>query len=291
MHNLSLATLHNNKYFELQKRNLDVVVISDVHLGTYGCHATELVNYLKSVKPKLLILNGDIIDGWQFSKRYFPKAHFAVIKQIMSLISKDTRVVYITGNHDEVLRKYSDMQFGNLSLTDKFILKIGDKKMWIFHGDVFDNTTKGSAKILAKLGGKGYDLLILLNRAINFILNKFGREKISFSKKIKNSVKKAVKYINNFENTIAELAIENNFDYVICGHIHQPCEKVFSTDKGKVIYLNSGDWVENLTALEFSNGEWNLFTYSAADFEINSIDKNTPEEDLHIFSEKVDYIF
>lgn len=275
----------------MQKRNLDVVVISDIHLGTYGCHATELVNYLKSIKPKLLILNGDIIDGWQFSKRYFPKAHFAVIKQIMSLIAKDTRVVYITGNHDEVLRKYSDMQFGNLSLTDKFILKIGDKKMWIFHGDVFDNTTKGSAKVLAKLGGKGYDLLILLNRAINFILNKFGREKISFSKKIKNSVKKAVKYINNFENTIAELAIENNFDYVICGHIHQPCEKTFSTDKGKVIYLNSGDWVENLTALEFSNGEWNLFTYSPADFEISPIDRNAQEEDLHIFSEKVDYIF
>lgn len=274
----------------MQKRKLDVVVLSDVHLGTYGCHAEELVSYLKTIEPKLLILNGDIIDGWQFTKRYFPNPHFAVIKEIMNLMAKNTHVVYITGNHDEVLRKYSDTHFGNLTLTDKYLLEIDNKRMWIFHGDVFDNTTKGSAKILAKLGGKGYDLLILLNRAINTILKKFGREKISFSKKIKNSVKKAVKYINNFENTIAELAISSNFDYVICGHIHQPCKKEIVTGEGKVIYLNSGDWVENLTALEYSQQQWKIFTYDGQDFELSHLEKMSVH-DFNIFSEKVDFTF
>ncbi|MDE1191938.1 MAG: UDP-2,3-diacylglucosamine diphosphatase [Arachidicoccus sp.] len=275
----------------MEKRKIDVAVISDVHLGTYGCRAEELLHYLKSIEPQLLILNGDIIDGWQFSKRYFPKSHFAVIKRIMSMMAHDTRVIYITGNHDEVLRKYSDLHLGNLTLTDKYILKKGDKKTWIFHGDVFDNTTKGSAKFMAKLGGKGYDLLILMNSAINFILHKLGYGKVSFSKKVKNSVKKAVKYINNFESTIAELAIENKFDYVICGHIHQPCEKEYITQNGKTVYLNSGDWIENLTALEFEKDEWKLYTYNEQDFAITKSKNKEPKEQPHIFSQQVDFIF
>ena len=273
----------------MEKRKLDVVVISDVHMGTYGCHADELLQYLRSIDPELLILNGDIIDGWQFSKKYFPKAHFAVIKEIMNFIYKGKQVVYITGNHDEVLRKYTDAHIGNLTLTDKYIMELDGKKTWIFHGDVFDNTTKGSAKILAKFGGKGYDLLILLNRAINYCLHKLGREKVSFSKKVKNSVKKAVKFINNFEQTIGALAIENGFKYVVCGHIHQPCKKQIVTGEGQVTYLNSGDWVENLTSLEYSNGNWKIFQYDEADFTDVQIEELL-KSDLNIFSEKVDYI-
>lgn len=247
-------------------RSLSVAVISDVHLGTYGCHATELLNYLRSINPQILILNGDIIDGWQFSKRYFPQSHFEVINEIFKKVSEGTRVVYITGNHDEILRRYSDMEIGNILLTDKFLLDIDGKKMWIFHGDVFDNTTKGSAKIIAKLGGKGYDLLILLNRAINFCLKLMNKNKVSLSKKVKNGVKKAVTYINNFEQTIADLAIEKKYDYVICGHIHQPIIKNISQDEGSVTYLNSGDWIENLTALEYNNNEWSLYQYSECEF-------------------------
>jgi UDP-2,3-diacylglucosamine pyrophosphatase LpxH len=251
----------------MQKRNLDVAVISDVHLGTYGCHATELVNYLKSISPKLLVLNGDIIDGWQFSKRYFPLSHIQVIKEVMSLLSKGTRVVYITGNHDEMLRRYSDIQMGDFQLTDKLVLDINGKKTWIFHGDVFDTTTKGSAKLIAKLGGKGYDLLILLNRFINAILKVFGREKMSLSKKVKDGVKKAVSWINNFEQTAAELAIEKQYDYVICGHIHQPQKRIIKSKDGEVTYLNSGDWIENLTSLELNEGEWNIYQYDEKLFE------------------------
>ncbi|TAN19410.1 MAG: UDP-2,3-diacylglucosamine diphosphatase [Chitinophagaceae bacterium] len=249
----------------MQRRKVEVAVISDVHLGTYGCHAAELIAYLRSIEPGLLILNGDIIDGWQFSKRYFPSAHFEVIREILGLMAGNTRVIYITGNHDEVLRNYSDMTFGNLTLVDKFLLKIDDQKAWIFHGDVFDNTTKGGAKILAKMGSKGYDLLILLNRSINYLMQKIGKDKISFSKKVKDSVKSAVKYINSFESTIADLAIDNHFDYVICGHIHQPCKKEFQHATGKTTYLNSGDWVENLTSLEYHAGTWSIFNYKESD--------------------------
>ena len=159
----------------MDRRPLDVAVISDVHLGTYGCKARELVNYLGSIAPNILILNGDIIDGWQFSKRYFPKQHMQVIREIMQFITSGTRVFYITGNHDEMLRRYTDIQMGNFTLTDKLVLEIDHKMTWIFHGDVFDNTTKGSAKIIAKLGSNGYGMLILFNRFINFILKSFGR--------------------------------------------------------------------------------------------------------------------
>jgi UDP-2,3-diacylglucosamine pyrophosphatase LpxH len=132
------------------------------------------------------------------------------------------------------------------------------KSAWIFHGDVFDVSIQ-NAKWIAKLGGWGYDMLIWLNRVTNTVLDKFGFEPYSLSKKIKNSVKEAVKFINDFENTAAELAIDNGHQYVICGHIHQPQIKEVENKKGKTLYLNSGDWVENLTALEYDNAEWTIY--------------------------------
>jgi UDP-2,3-diacylglucosamine pyrophosphatase LpxH len=255
----------------MEKRAVDVVVISDVHLGTYGCRAKELVAYLKSINPNILILNGDIVDGWQFSKRYFPPAHMAVIKEILNLMMKGTRVFYITGNHDEQLRKYTDFQLSNFTLTDKLVLEINNKMTWIFHGDVFDNTTKGGAKFLAKLGSNGYAMLILFNRFINSMLRLIGRERVSISKKVMAGVNKVSK-VNEFEQIAAELAIEKKFDYVICGHIHQPQQRVVETANGKVTYLNSGDWVEHLTSLEYHHNEWKIFTYDEKDFQHAVID-------------------
>ena len=257
-----------------QKREVEVVVLSDIHLGTYGCHAKELVAYLKSVSPKVLILNGDVIDGWAFSKRYFPNSHMAVLSEFFKMMKKGTQVIYITGNHDEFLRKYTDLSMGNLFLTDKYLLEIEGKKHWIFHGDVFDHTTSGSAKFIAKLGGMGYDWLILVNRAINWILEKFGKGKVSLSKKVKNSVKKAVKFIGDFEKKATEIAINNHYDYVICGHIHQPADKIWTTEKGSVHYLNSGDWIENLSWLEFDKVTWCLKFFNEKDFEKPIIEKN-----------------
>lgn len=249
------------KFSKKKKREVDIVVISDIHLGTYGCHAKELLQYLKSIKPKKIILNGDIIDIWQFKKSYFPKSHLLVVRHITKLIAKGIPVVYITGNHDEMLRKFVGFRLGTLQIVNKIVLQVDGKKTWIFHGDVFDVSMK-HAKWLAKLGGKGYDLLILLNRFINILSEKFGKGKISLSKKIKDNVKSAVKFINNFEQIAADIAINKKYDNVICGHIHQPIIKKISNEHGSTNYLNSGDWVENLTALEYHDKEWKLYHYS-----------------------------
>lgn len=241
------------------------MVLSDVHLGTFGSHAVELNNYLSSIKPKILILNGDLIDIWQFRKSYFPKAHLKVIQKIISFASKGTKVYYITGNHDEMLRKFSDMYMGNIALVDKLVLELDDKKAWIFHGDVFDASVH-HAKWIAKLGGIGYDYLILLNRFVNWFLKQMGKEPYSFSKKIKASVKKAVKHISDFEETATEIAIEKKYDYVICGHIHEPKIMEKANKNGKTLYLNSGDCVENLTALEYNKKRWKLHQYNEMDY-------------------------
>lgn len=244
----------------MSKRKVDLVVISDVHLGTYGCRAEELTHYLKSIQPDKLVLNGDIIDIWQFNKRYWPKSHMQVLKEIVKLVAKETPVYYLTGNHDEMLRKFTDFELGNFHLLDKLVLDLNGQKTWIFHGDIFD-ASMTHAKWLAKLGGLGYDLLILINSLVNWVLGKLGREKMSFSKKIKNSVKKAVSYVSDFEQVAAELAVEQGYDFVVCGHIHQPQMRTIVTEKGSVQYLNSGDWIENLTALEYHQGEWSLYTH------------------------------
>jgi UDP-2,3-diacylglucosamine pyrophosphatase LpxH len=243
-----------------RKREVELVILSDIHLGTYGCHAEELLRYLKTIKPKKLILNGDIIDMWQFSKRYWPKSHMQVVKYITGLLTKNTKIIYLTGNHDEMLRKFSGFKLGSFHIDNKVVLRLNGKRAWVFHGDVFDVTMKYS-KWLAKLGAIGYDTLILINTFVNWLLIKMGRGKISLSQRVKDSVKSAVKFINDFEKTAADIAIENKYDYVVCGHIHHPEIKTIKTDKGEVIYLNSGDWIENLTALEFDGAHWSIYRY------------------------------
>jgi UDP-2,3-diacylglucosamine pyrophosphatase LpxH len=242
------------------KRPLDVCVISDLHLGTYGCHAKQLNSYLKSIEPKTLVLNGDIIDIWNFRKRYFPKDHLKVVRTILKMAAAGVDVHYITGNHDEALRKFSSTVIGKIQLSNKLVLKLDGKKVWIFHGDIFDRSIQG-AKIIAKLGGWGYDFLILSNRFLNDVLTALGREKYSFSKMVKDRVKQAVKFIGDFEQVAAELAITKGYDAVICGHIHQPQIREVVSTNGSTMYMNSGDWVENLTSLEYIDKKWQLFTF------------------------------
>lgn len=245
----------------MAKREVDIVVLSDLHLGTYGCHAKEVLQYLKSIKPKAVVLNGDIIDIWQFSKRYWPATHMMVIKHLIGLVARDVPVYFIPGNHDEMLRRFKGFHLGSLKITNKLSLKIDGKRVWIFHGDVFDVVMQHS-KWLARLGAIGYDMLILINRFVNYISGKMGRGKISLSKKVKNTVKSAVKFINNFEDTVCNIAAENKYDYVICGHIHHPEIKEVATKYGSITYMNSGDWIENLTALEYSGSKWSLYSYA-----------------------------
>jgi UDP-2,3-diacylglucosamine pyrophosphatase LpxH len=244
-------------------RRVAVAVISDVHLGTYGCHAEELLRYLKSIRPKVLVLNGDIVDIWQFSKSYWPAAHMRVVRHLAGLAAKGTPIHYLTGNHDELLRKFNGTRLGALSIANKLVLDLpGDGKVWMFHGDVFDVTMQHS-KWLAKLGAQGYDALILLNRLVNFMLQKMGRPRVALSKALKDRVKGAVSLVSNFEQTAAGIAADEGYRYVACGHIHCPEIKTIVTQKGEVTYLNSGDWVENLTALEYrADTGWQLYRYT-----------------------------
>lgn len=264
----------------MKKRKIELAVISDIHLGTYGCHADELIAYLNSIQPKKLILNGDIIDIWQFSKRYFPPSHLNVLRKIMGMASKGTEVYYITGNHDEILRKFSDTVMGNIHILNKLVLRLDGKSAWFFHGDVFDASIQ-NAKWLAKLGGYGYDFLIVFNRSLNWCLDKMGRERYSISKRIKNGVKSALKYIDNFEKTVVDIALDNGHDYVICGHIHQPKKEMHLTKKGRCTYLNSGDWVENLTALEYSFKRWKIYRFNHDKLSPFFVDEGLKEMDIH----------
>jgi UDP-2,3-diacylglucosamine pyrophosphatase LpxH len=251
------------KFMKNKKRKVDLLVLSDIHLGTYGCRAKELLHYLKSINPTTIVLNGDIIDIWQFTKRYWPRSHMKVVKQLMHWVSKGKKTYYVTGNHDEMLRRFEGLKVGSFAIVNKLVLELDDdKKAWIFHGDVFDVTMQHS-KWLAKLGAIGYDTLIIINSVVNFISGKvLRRGRLSLSKKIKNSVKSAVKFINDFEETSAAIGIHNHYDYVVCGHIHQPEIRRISNDHGSILYLNSGDWIENLTALEYNKGCWEIYRFA-----------------------------
>ncbi|SDY80675.1 UDP-2,3-diacylglucosamine diphosphatase [Hymenobacter psychrophilus] len=245
------------------RRQLEVVVISDVHLGTYGCHAVELLRYLRNIRPEVLVLNGDIVDIWQFSKNYWPPAHMRVVRHLVGLLAKGTRIHYITGNHDELLRRFAGTRLGGLSIANKLVLDLPAGKTWLFHGDVFDVTMR-HARWLVRLGAHGYDALIVLNRVVNFMLNKLGRPRVALSKAVKDRVKGAVSLVGNFEQTAATIAADAGYRYVACGHIHQPAIKPVQTERGEVVYLNSGDWVENLTALEYTTATgWQLYQYAA----------------------------
>jgi UDP-2,3-diacylglucosamine pyrophosphatase LpxH len=254
------------------KRKIDILVLSDLHLGTYGCRAAELLAYLRSVSPGMVILNGDIIDIWAFNKKYFPKEHMRVVKKLLKWSAK-VPVYYITGNHDEALRKYSPAHLGNLRLVDRLVLDIDGRSHWFFHGDIFDATMK-NAKWLAKLGGFGYDLLIRINHVVNAALLFFGRPRMSFSKRVKDSVKSAVDFISDFERTMAGIAVHEGHAAVVCGHIHQPRMGTITTPEGTIDYLNSGDWIENLSALEYADGRWSIYLHDAAQAELMALDRD-----------------
>ena len=245
----------------MKKRKIDVVVISDVHLGTYACHADELLAYLSSINPTTLILNGDFVDAWHFGKRYFPPSHLRVIKKIINMASNGCRIYYLTGNHEDILRKFTGTVVGNFSILNKLVLNLNGKQAWFFHGDVFDASIRHS-RWLAQFGGYGYRILLGVNRMVNWVLLHTGREKYSLSKRVKNKGLHGGKYRRNFERTASELAVESGYDYVVCGHLHSPKKLLFENRHGKCIYLNSGDWVEHLTALEYSFKRWKVYQYS-----------------------------
>lgn len=262
-------------------RKIDISVISDIHLATHASKARSLLKYLKSIHPQILVLNGDIVDSWRFSRNYFPKSHLKVIRQLLKMLEKGVRVVYITGNHDDVFRKFNNTRLGNFSIVNQYEMNVADQKIWIFHGDVFDHIIHHSPW-LAKLGAAAYGFLTIFNKFINVFLKLFsGREMILY-KSMKDRIAKRKKVLTNFEKAIANAAVNKNVDLVICGHTHIPVDKQIETDKGSVRYINCGDWVEHFSAAECTNGDWSLNYYpSEEDEEIES-----PNDELFIPDKK-----
>ncbi len=250
----------------MKRRDVDIAIISDTHLGTFGTSARELLNYLRSIQPKLLILNGDIIDIWQFNKYYFPDEHTAILQEIMHFANSGVPTYHTTGNHDDLLRRYTDFSFANIHLVDSLLINIDGKTAWVFHGDAFDHSVGGFAKSIAQFAGRLYDYSIFLNRQLNKLLRRLGLKPVFISKKLKDAVKSSVKKMNDFEQKGIDIGIEKGYDYVICGHVHKPTIKKHSNEKGSTTYLNSGDWLENLTSLEYTSGKWILYKYKEEDY-------------------------
>lgn len=267
------------------KRNLDICVLSDFHLGTYGCRSEELLVYLKSIEPARMILNGDIFDAWQFRKRYFPSSHWEIIERILEMANTGTIVYYLAGNHDDILRRFNSPDLGNIRLRNQLELRIQNKTFWFFHGDIFDASILISPW-LAAIGGRGYDWLIRMNVWINRWRNTLGMSRISFAHRVKHSVKHAIKFVSDFEKQAIEIGIKKGYDGVVCGHIHQPCIHDIRHEKGEIVYMNSGDWIENLSALEYNSGKWRLFRYN--DQNENDLDEflSHLEDDQYIFPDK-----
>lgn len=267
------------------KKVLDICVISDTHLGMHGCRAEELLAYLNSIEPSRLVLNGDIIDAWQFKKKYFPATHWEVIERILQLANTGTIVYYLTGNHDDILRRFNNIDLGNIHLRNQLELRLHHKTYWFFHGDVFDASVLISP-FLARLGGKGYDLLIRINTWINRWRSSLGFSKISFAHSVKGSVKQAVKFVSDFEKQAVRMGIKKGVDGVVCGHIHQPCIETVTQDGHEIMYLNSGDWVENMTALECLHGKWSLYKYGQTEDSALNEYLQVLEDDQYIFAGK-----
>ncbi len=270
----------------MKKRKIDVAVISDVHLGTFGCHADELLAYLSSIQPNILVLNGDIIDAWQYSDQYFPGAHLKVLKKIIGMASSGVEVYYITGSHDEMIRKFSTTIMGSFKIVDRLVLELDGKKAWFFHGNVFDVSIR-NAKWLIQFGSFGYDLLIRINRFAKWVLLKMGKERYSVSIKMKTNQESALKHCNAFERAVVDLAIENGYNYVICGYTHHPKKEIREHKNGQCTYLNSGDWVDSLTALEYSLKRWKIYRYSHDKLSSFFADEDIKAMDIHDLIAKI----
>lgn len=264
----------------MKKRRLEIAVLSDVHLGSYACHAEELLTYLSSIDPKMLILNGDILDARKMRNNYFPPSHLKVVKKIFSMASKGTVVHFITGNRDEPFRKIDNIYMGTIKVSNRLTLKLNGKNTLFFHGDIFDFSFRHSHWLL-HFGEIGFDTLLNLAKLKTKLFKLFGKKNKPFSNPELNHGERDPKQIESFENNVAKMAISQHYDHVVCGHSHAPNKQHFQTKKGACLYLNSGDWVKHMTALEYSFKRWKLYRYENdkltsfyMDEELKSMDMN-----------------
>lgn len=250
------------------------IVVSDIHFGTTHSKVNQISDFLSRVDCGRLILNGDIIDGWHLQKSGISKwkaEHTHFFKIIMKMMEKHgTEIIYIRGNHDDFLDNLAPLQFANLTITKDYILESNGKHYFVTHGDVFDKVTT-SMKWLAKLGDIGYTLLLWLNSQYNRYRVRKGKPYYSLSQAIKQKVKSAVSYISDFENVLVDFAKSRQCEGVICGHIHHPENRMID----QIHYLNSGDWVETMSALtEDENGEWKVIYYTELEQQATKPEEN-----------------
>lgn len=235
------------------------ICISDVHLGTRGCKAELLCDFLKNNTSENLFLVGDIIDGWRLERSfYWPQSHTNVIRRILTAAKRDTNVMYIVGNHDEALRKFLkfDITIGNILIENQHMYTgIDGKQYLIVHGDMFDTAIRNKLKWIYHLGDFLYDILLKLNVFVNFFRKMFGLKYWSLSKYLKGVTKEAVAYMSDFEELITDYCKKRDAQGIICGHIHKADMK----DMNGITYMNDGDWVESCTALvEHYDGRWEI---------------------------------
>ncbi|MFC0262255.1 UDP-2,3-diacylglucosamine diphosphatase [Fontibacter flavus] len=247
------------------------IVISDVHLGTKGSKAKEVARFLKQHSCENLILNGDIIDGWQLRKSgTWKRKHTRFFNRVLKMIEQEnTRVFYLRGNHDDFLDQILPLQIGNLSIQKDMVYESNGKKFFITHGDIFDSITS-NFRWIAYLGDIGYTFLLWLNRQVNHHRRRKGLPYFSLSQYVKGKVKSAVSYIDEYESELAKVAKVKGCDGIICGHIHKAENRKIEG----ITYLNSGDWVETMSALaEDHDGNWQLIYYNEMDFSKKSDEK------------------
>ncbi|SFE87861.1 UDP-2,3-diacylglucosamine diphosphatase [Paracidovorax wautersii] len=234
--------------------------ISDLHLGTPGCQAEALLDFLRHTECETLYLVGDIVDGWQLRRNwYWPQAHNDVVQKLLRKARKGTRVIFIPGNHDEFARRYLHLNFGGVTVAEDWVHETADgRKLWVIHGDLFDGVIQ-CAKWLAHVGDSLYEFTLRLNRHLNTLRARMGLPYWSLSQYLKRRVKRAVSYVDDFENAVAREAKKRGLQGVVCGHIHHAELR----DIGGTLYANDGDWVESLTALaEQADGTLQILQWS-----------------------------
>ncbi len=245
----------------MEKRHIDVVVISDVHLGTGACRAAELNAYLKSIEPGMVVLNGDIVDLWDFKKGFWPEGHTKVVRRILKFAAQGVPVHYITGNHDGALRRYSALALGSINLVDRLDLVIGGRRHWFLHGDAFD-LSLGTPRLTGWIGTIAYDAVVSLGVGLNMVRRRLGLRQVSLAHACKHGVPAARKHIARFEDFCMNTAASRGYDTIVTGHIHVPRMRSEQIAGREMTYLNSGDWVDSMSALEFVDGAWQLVTYN-----------------------------
>lgn len=237
---------------------VNTIIVSDLHLGTKDSKVDEFLEFLKAYQPDTLILNGDIIDGWALKRgSKWRNKHTKVIRKILKMAEKGTQVVWVRGNHDDFLYELIPFYMGRIKVVEDWVHVVGEKEYLVLHGDVFDSFVTKMGWV-AKIGSVGYTFALWLNRWYNRWRSFRGKPYYSLSKKIKDNVKAAVSFINKFEDHIIKVGKKNGYDGVICGHIHSPADIMLED----IHYLNSGDWVENCTAIiETADGELELYYF------------------------------